>query len=450
MLMVMRSLACASFAVWHAATEVCSPTACFGGDCPGENVTLNRSIFHVKVWNGKSYSDTVGTVDAYAMAHSDFGIFLHGPLFRPAQQQLADFAPPLYIVGSLTDKIFRLDNFRKNESTLSASKHFVAWSAAPSTLYPIKPGRLGGPERFLVAEGNPFVVNPGNHSMQFWMGGVELVDEEKCTTIFPTGVDAITGKVINTVECHASGICFFSQWKFYDDSLPLGNNDCLYWCRVADLDNPSECMDSGIMVNVLGNQICHVDGRGAVHGLKIGKDDAEEDGVFDLFLFTGKPTFDEGDSSIFKLKVKISLLPEGKGAVETIATSAWGTDLWQNSVAQPHSVGVDHAWIDDSGEYVWVGTFRQQSDGVHMLEYDSGKLVHSIFGVADLFPGKYVYTSGLHGIGAWGKKGSVLAVATCMEFGQQFLGGTSFVVLIDLSSMVPGRSSNTSASVLVI
>ena len=49
--------------------------------------------------------------------------------------------------------------------------------------------------------------------------------------------------------------------------------------------------------------------------------------------------------------------------------------LRQRSVAKPHDVGVDHAWIDDDGKYVWVGTFRQENDGVHMLEYDTGRLV---------------------------------------------------------------------------
>jgi len=42
----------------------------------------------------------------------DFGIFLHGPLFRPKQRKPQDYAPPLYIVGSLTDKIFKITDIK--------------------------------------------------------------------------------------------------------------------------------------------------------------------------------------------------------------------------------------------------------------------------------------------------------------------------------------------------
>jgi hypothetical protein len=201
------------------------------------------------------------------------------------------------------------------------------------------------------------------------------------------------------------------------------------------------------MTDEAGGQICHVDGKGAVHGLKIGKTDPLDANSFDMFLlFTGKGTFDNGDSSIYKMKIKMDHLGNGKGKAQTLVMNAWGKDLWQKSVEKPaHDVGVDHAWIDDDGKYIWVGTFRNMSDGVHMLEYDTGKLVHSIFGVSDIVPGKYTYTSGLTGVGAWGKKGSVLAIATCMKFGQQFFGGTSAAVLIDISSM-----STTGAATLIV
>jgi hypothetical protein len=378
--------------------------------------------------------------------HDDFGIFLHGPLFRPALQKATEFAPPLYIAGSLTDKIWRLDDVNYDGKNVSANMKLVAWSSAPSTLYPIKPSYEGGPERLLIAEGNPFVYNTGNKTFSTWLGGVDLLDEHKCTTIFPTGFpQSMIGKVVNTVECHPSGFCFFSVWKFYDDSLPLPDPDCLYWCRVNDIDDPTSCTDSGVMTDEAGGQICHVDGKGAVHGLKIGKTDPQDANAFDMFLlFTGQATFDKGDSSVFKLKVKMTHLGKGKGSVETLQMNAWGQDLWRKSVAKPaHDVGVDHAWIDDDGKYIWVGTFRKMSDGVHMLEYETGKLIHSIFGVSDIVPGKYTYTSGLHGVGAWGKKGSVLAIATCMQFGQQFFGGTSAVVLIDISSLNIGTHSVT-------
>jgi hypothetical protein len=392
-------------------------------------------------WDGAanvSHYSRAGTVPAHSLVEDDFGIFLHGPLFRPQQQQPHDFAPPLYFTGSLVDKIWRLENIVTADASASASvaadMKFVAWSASPSTLWPVPPAAAGLPERFLVAEGNPFVVNPGNHTEETWFGGVELIDEGKCSVIFPSGFDRMIGKVVNTVECHPSGFCFFSVWKFYDDSLPA-NDDCLYWCRVNSVNDPTTCVEYGIMKDETGTPICHKDGRGAVHGLRIGKTDPKDVRTFDLLLlFTGKGTFDSGDSSIYKLKVRVDRAPSRGNAVTTLSRDPWGVELTQRSVPKPHDVGVDHAWIDADGKYVWVGTFRQENNGVHMLEYDTGKLVHSIQGISDIIPGgKYVYTSGLDGVGAWGKPGSVIALTTCEKFGQQFAGGKSAVVLIDIS-----------------
>jgi len=432
------------------AGQVCRPTPCFDGKCSSEAVTFTSVSLPLMAWDDSESNYTSGgSMSAHSFVHNDFGIFLHGPLFRPAQRQAQDFAPPLLVVGSLVDKIWRLEDIRDEDGSVTAKMKFIAWAAAPSTLYPVPPKTAGSPERFLVAEGNPFLYNPGNHTSSGWLGGVDLVDEEKCTTIFPKGAEALLGKVVNTVECHESGFCFFSVWKFYDDSLPGAGDDCLYWCRVQSVNDPTTCIEYGVMTNEFGGQICHVDGRGAVHGLKIGKTDASNPMRFDLFLlFTGKGTFDKGDSAIFKLKV--TAMPQVKGnTVRTESSTAWGTDLWQRSVAKPHDVGVDHAWIDDDGKYVWVGTFRNHNDGVHMLDYDTGRLIHSIWGIATVIPGKYTYTAGLSGTGAWGKKGSVLAIATCEEFGQQFFGGHSAVVLIDISKIPKEGGANRTSTILV-
>merc|ERR1712039_51730 len=158
---------------------------------------------------------------------------------------------------------------------------------------------------------------------------------------------------------------------------------------------------------------------------------------------TGKGTFDAGDSSIFKLRMEVSRGGPKSASVRTLHREPWGAELWQMSVSGPHDVGVDHAWIDDDGKHVWVGTFREKNNGVHMLDYASGKLIHSIHGISSILPGKYSYTSGIKGIGAWGKAGSLLAVATCEKFGEQFMGGKSAIVLVDISSS--GQSNSTRA-----
>ena len=149
----------------------------------------------------------------------------------------------------------------------------------------------------------------------------------------------------------------------------------------------------------MGNRICHEKTYGAVHGFKIGKDDPQDSNKLDMFLmYTGKDTFDAGDSEIYKIQLQVSF--EGKFGgqtpyVKTLTKVPWATNLWQKTLQKPHDVGVDHAWVDDDGKYVWVGTFRNHNDGVHMLEYDTGKIIHSVHGIADSTPGKYGYTAGV-------------------------------------------------------
>jgi len=437
------------------AGNVCGPTPdCFDGRCVGTPVEFKATNLPIMRWGTNGYTNE-GSMQAYTLDEDDFGIFLHGPLWRPQQRKKEDWAPPLYIAGTLVDKIWRLEDFRATPSpegkVITANMKFVSWAVAPSTMYPVPAAKEGGPERFLVAEGNPFVMNPGNHTTSMWLGGVDLVDEEKCTTIFPTDMmSKLTGKVVNTVECHSSGFCFFSVWKFYDDSLPA-NDDCLFWCRVSNLNDPTSCVSSGVVQDERGQQICHVDGKGAVHGLTVGKTDPQNADAFDLFLlFTGKGTFDAGDSSIYKLRMEVSRQGNKKAEVKTVKREPWGAELWQKSVQAPHDVGVDHAWIDDDGRHVWVGTFREKNDGVHMLDYDTGKLIHTIQGISSILPDKYSYTSGIKGIGTWGKAGSLLAIATCEKFGQQFMGGRSAVILVDISAShgLPNATGSSSSASL--
>jgi len=251
---------------------------------------------------------------------------------------------------------------------------------------------------------------------------------------------------VNTVECHASGYCFFSVWKFYDDSLP-SNDDCLFWCQTNSPDDPTSCTRSGILTDEGDNKICHVSGTGAVHGFMLGKTDVNNSNSFDmLLLYTGKGTFDKGESHMEMLKIVVS----DDGAPKTVSRRAWGTDLTNKSITAGHDVGCDHAWTDDDGKYIWVGSFREKNDGVHMMDYDTGKLVHSIHGISSVITNsKYTYVSGIDGTGSWGKPGSVLAVATCQKYGTQVTGGESAVLLINISQDVTETPMNVVAELIV-
>jgi hypothetical protein len=431
------------------AGQVCRPTPdCFDGRCLGTPVEFLPVDLQLDSWTDGDYVRSNTSVRAHSLVQKDFGIFLHGPKLRPKQQKSGQYAPPLYVSGSLVDKVWRIDDIQMAPAgALAASMKFVSWASAPSTMWFVPPAYDGGPERFLVAEGNPFYLNPGNHTSEMWAGGVDLVDENKCTTLFPVNaVDRFAGKVVNTVECHSSGYCFFSVWKFYDDSLP-SNDDCLYWCQTSSPDDPTSCTRSGILTDEGDNKICHVSGTGAVHGFMLGKTDVNNSNSFDmLLLYTGKGTFDAGESHMEMLKIVVS----DDGAPKTVSRRAWGTDLTNKSITAGHDVGCDHAWTDDDGKYIWVGSFREKNDGVHMMDYDTGKLVHSIHGISSVITNsKYTYVSGIDGTGSWGKPGSVLAVATCQKYGTQVTGGESAVLLINISQDVTQTPMNAVAELIV-
>merc|ERR1712232_175298 len=75
-------------------------------------------------------------------------------------------------------------------------------------------------------------------------------------------------------------------------------------------------------------------------------------------------------------------------------------------------VGGDHAWVDETGKYVWISCFRVGGLGAHMVDYDDGALIYSITGLDTYAPHQYTYTAGIHGVGTLGKAGSFLALAT--------------------------------------
>merc|ERR1712032_36163 len=95
-------------------------------------------------------------------------------------------------------------------------------------------------------------------------------------------------------------------------------------------------------------------------------------------------------------------------------SSPFGLDLFaQGRYAEKgRDVGGDHAWVDDTGRWIWVSCFRPAGVGAHMLDYETGELIYSVTGLDKYIPKQYTYTAGIHVVGTLGKKGSFLAIAT--------------------------------------
>lgn len=268
--------------------------------------------------------------------------------------------------------------------------------------------------------------------MSLYKGGVSYLPSSTdylgdCTKVFPKDpFHKKFGQVTNTVDCHVgTGVCFFTVWKFYDDQDPVWSNfsemvanDCLYYCITDGLvDGSPSCAKLGVMVDENGEKICHKHGVGAVHGMTIGNTDPQDPTKFDILLvFTGKATFTDGESSMRKVTVQLEGgVQDGKDerSLETIKSVPFATDLFVD-VAKAHGgdVGGDHAWVDETRKFVWISAFRVSACGIHMVEYDSGKLLHSVSGLCDYLPKSYSYAAGLHGVGSLGKVGSYIALAT--------------------------------------
>lgn len=255
--------------------------------------------------------------------------------------------------------------------------------------------------------------------MEIGEGGVSFLPKEedaKCNKIFPSDMlSKMFGQVVNTVDCHRRlGVCFFTVWKFYDDQSPIWNftaplaPDCLYYCIAEGLDSNPRCTKTGVVVDSDGQKICHKDGVGAVHGMTVGLDDPDNSDMFDIFLvFTGKATFTKGESSMKKLKVQ-----KTSQDLKVLDSNAYGTQLFVDLPPAGLDAGGDHAWVDDTGKWVWVSTFRTGAPGLHMLDYATGALSYSVTGLDSYLPKQYLYAAGIHGTGTVGKTGSYIAVAT--------------------------------------
>jgi len=411
-----------------------------GSGCDGEQVVFAPYNLTISKWDETALNYTLlGNIMSHAIVGEadTWQMYLHGPRVREKERQPGDFVPPLYVQATFNNMIYRFENITRDDQggPLTATQKMVGNAVAPSTSYPIEDAETGRVKGLLVAEGNPFWINSMLHPthMDIFKGGVDYLDDKNCTRVFPTEPSATPkvahdGQVVNTVDCHDRlGVCFFSVWKFYDDTkfsreMDTGP-DCLWYCIMekGGLDGRPVCEKTGIVKFPDGSPICSVHGVGAVHGMTVGNTISVEDedhGEFDaLLVFTGGATFDSGESSMKKIRLKVGLDSNGTKEMTTVKSAVFATQLFEDTVGKHnmssgHDVGGDHAWVDATGKYVWISTFRLANPGLHMVEYETGKLIYSIHGLSDYIKDNYSYTAGIHGSGTLGKPNSVIAVAT--------------------------------------
>lgn len=399
-----------------------------GTGCDATDVTFEGVELPLLSWNAETQTEEqIGTVPSYALAgvRNTWEMYLHGPLFRERERDTPTGIPPVYVFATWMNRIYRFENFSQPVpgQPLRAQQKIVGSALAPSTAWPVEDadGMLQG---LLVAEGQPWWLSnvwPLPH--EIYKGGVDFMpvgERQHCTQIFPeSGMHRLFGQVVNTVDCHkGAGVCFFTVWKFYDDQWPVWSNtsekvapDCLHYCIADRLDVKPTCLYTTVLEDEHGNPICHQKGKGAVHGMTIGNQDLDDPTKFEIFLvFTGGMSFTAGDSSMYKLTVQVDKV---NMRLQTLSSKPFGQDLFSKLPALGQDAGGDHAWVDDTREWVWVSTFRNSTAGIHLLNYKTGALAYSIRGVNNFIKGQYNYAAGIHGIGAAGRPGSYLALATC-------------------------------------
>lgn len=450
-----------------------------GTGCAGETVEFSPYTLKVSAWNRTTKSSTEhGIISSHVIAGAQdtWQMYLHGPHIHAREREVGDLSmPPVYVFATWNNRVYRWDNFSQPSSSgpMRATQRMVGHTLAPSTGFPIDDPQSTRVKGLLVAEGQPFWFSdePGAPRASLYKGGIHFLPStdsyaENCTQVFPTNpFHKKFGQVTNTVDCHkGTGVCFFTVWKFYDDDMPWSNisnlvaNDCLYYCIMAPggLNSKPSCRKTGVVVDEHGERICHKNGVGAVHGMTVAKTDPLDANKFDILLvYTGKgaKTITDGESSM--KKVTLQAFPGGALDIKVLHSAPFATELFVDYArAKGGDVGGDHAWVDDSGKFVWISAFRTHCVGLHMVEYDTGKLIHSVTGIDSFVPNNYAYPAGIHGVGTIGKKGSYLAVATsaCRSTKACFpipwmkpipkaLWAKAVFFVIDLSSLQTGKST---------
>lgn len=408
-----------------------------GSGCEGTKVEFTPFNLTISKWNStiKNYTQ-IGRIESHAIVgqQDTWQMYLHGPRLRPGERKSPHEVPPVYVQATFNNMVYKFENISRESPglPLKATQKMVGNTVAPSTSYPIEDSTTAQVKGLLVACGNPFWANSPLHPKHFsmWKGGVDYLSTQNCTRVFPlappdgpaTPAMAKEGQVVNTVDCHDKlGVCFFSVWKFYDDTKMMNNEtgpDCLWYCvmKPGGLGGNPVCDKMAVVQYENGQPICSQKGVGAVHGMTVGNtysvDETGQNGEFDaLLVFTGGMKFDQGESSMKKIRCKVSSV-DGVKDMQVINSAPFAVELFEDTVTPGHDIGGDHAWVDDTRKHVWISTFRLANPGVHMVDYETGKLIYSIHGIDSFLEDNYSYSAGIHGTGSLGVPGSALAVAT--------------------------------------
>jgi len=436
------------------AKKVCEPAPDFP-ESPGRSISLPSVGLQLDLWDEvKKMYFPQGLLVAHTIHEEEFGAMTHGAYIRSSDVlkrraestdlSFSDQLPPVYFTATYVDKFYRINSINASAAPLGSGLFDRPWQAdltllgeaiAPSTVYAAEKVSADGAklQGFYIAQGNPFVMDKGNHSKQLNLGGITFMSSSGCTDLFPVFPDpyAATGRVANTIECHpGTGMCFFTLWKFDGMNMPI-YPDCLWYCKPDNLTNPTKCASVGVLKDESGKKICR-DYRlgGGVHGLMIGHTDPSDPATFDIILvFTKGMGYTKGGSWMSKIVVTVT----DTGTPVTNSQHYWGTSLWNETVAAPNDVGCDHAFLDEAG-MVWVSTFRSKNAGIHMLDYN-GLLRYSIHGFTDFTPGEYSYPAGLSGYGTLFRNNSLMALATSSEKIGIPIFGVSNMFVIDTTSV---------------
>eukprot|EP00004_Rigifila_ramosa_P016165 TRINITY_DN3807_c0_g1_i1.p1 TRINITY_DN3807_c0_g1~~TRINITY_DN3807_c0_g1_i1.p1 ORF type:complete len:488 (+),score=112.41 TRINITY_DN3807_c0_g1_i1:35-1465(+) len=436
---------------------------------PGNEVRMKPWELTIDAWNQTSRSYTnVGTVYSKALAQiaGDFeadheiGISVHGANINGiGHDPNSRFAPPAFFGASFKNKYYKIDevefaSLNTPEVTRAVVSEY-AYGLAPSGMLNIANER-GEHTGYLLAGGNPFIFNgepgPVPAPPTLFKGSVAFLPAETsqtCPMIFPEPAIDDMGKVTNTVRCHRpTGICVFSVWKFMDPANVL-DPDCLYWCIVNDIDAPTSCVTTGIAKWTNGSDICMTElvpnshFGGGVHGFELGITDPADDSIFELILiFTGDSVV-EGPGGVSHME-KVRVQRVGNDLV-TLSEEIFGSQLWEDTVTLPYDAGLDHGWLQDGGDYLWISAFREANPGVHVVDYETGELVLSLHGFNGSVADQYTYPAGVVGYGRAGQPGSFFALATSTLKGLlppipdpctiDFSCGVGVVYLVDISDI---------------
>eukprot|EP01062_Namystynia_karyoxenos_P055450 TRINITY_DN462_c0_g1_i1.p1 TRINITY_DN462_c0_g1~~TRINITY_DN462_c0_g1_i1.p1 ORF type:complete len:529 (+),score=156.13 TRINITY_DN462_c0_g1_i1:74-1588(+) len=489
-----------------AGADKCDPTPCVDGTCDPSccwDTPLHHYPLNVSAWDSatRRYRH-LGAVDAwYAWDDMEpvdpvrdlpekIGTMMHGPKYHQADLAASSGVPATYVSATASGKVFLFDSFAPDMS--AAKKKALAWTDAPSTQYNVYDA-ANRTTHMLVADGSPFWISPDEHH-GLWInrGGVHVVrtapphNNSQCTKIFPDEADdpkdLRTGRVVNTIDCHKdTGFCFLSLWKFDGKASDKRYPDCMHWCLLDNPTDPRHCALGGLLHDENGVPVCRntdshqlpadtpgATGGGGVHGFSIGRSGSGDNADLDLFLaYTGGPddankaagckdVHQCGASWVRKLTVRLSRNPGNisSSTLQVLESAPWGRELWADTVAN-HSVadvGCQFTWVDPAKKHVWVSTSREMTDGLSMLDYDTGKLLYTINGYSAMrgWPNGtqregawYSYTAGLIGRGVAGEPGAMLSFATSESYPLGMLPGQMHgrgsVFWVDVSRPFGGR-----------